>query len=344
MNSAVALAGGQQPRDGRVATTYPDRLLGGDVASVTGPDLSHAEDIFQRMSRTAVKDRTPLVVELVGLRSGHAALLATCGQPNRGLTGTGGQKKGLMSCKSTSCFRCQVRAGKLAGTRSWSLVVAGSNGVPVREQMSAVTVNAPDRNLSGFKRAVRNFMIRHGLKWSGEYSVSLAGMLHVHILVIHPHLTRPALRSQLVNEFGGYPWINVKKLRLVKKVKGEHVPMTEEDAVRGWIQYAHVPFKMKDFRNHPELKNADGIDQFLEWDAGVHGDRRCEGGFTLDEKASAARMRKAWTRKRRSGYGTFPRIEAIKVEIKEKIRQSKLRQFEKLIQGAESRDPIEGVV
>jgi len=311
---------------------------------VTGPNHPHAEVIFQRMSRTAVKNRTPLVVELVGLRSKHAARLATCGKPNRGATGTGGQKKGLMSCKSTSCFRCQARAGKRAGTRSWSLVVAGSSGVPVREQMSAVTINAPDRNLSGFKRAVRNFMIRHGLKWTGEYSVSLAGMLHVHVLAVHPHLSGLALRSLLVTEFGAYPWINVKKLALVKKVKGEYVPVTEEDAVRGWIQYAHVPIKMKDFRNHPDLKNADWVCQFLEWDASVHGDRRCEGGFTLEEKASAARMKRAWTKKRRSGYGTTPRTEAIKEGIQERIRQSKLKHIEKLTRLAEPRDPMEGLV
>jgi len=215
--------------------------------------------------------------------------------------------------------------------------------VPIREQMSAVTINAPDLDLSGFKRAVRNFMIRHGLKWTGEYSVSLAGMLHVHVLVIHPRLTGLGLKGLLVAEFGAYPWINVKELRLTKRVKGEHVP-SEEDAVRGWIQYAHVPFKMKDFRNHPELKNADGINRFLEWDASVHGDRRCEGGFTLDEKASAERMRKAWTKKRRSGYGTAPRTEAIKEDIQERIRQSKLKHIEKLTRLAEPREPMEGLV
>jgi hypothetical protein len=295
-------------------------------------DLS-IEALFQEMSRTAVKNRTPLMVELISRasrRPDQVQTLGTCGSPIRGRTASGAERKGLTRCGLTSCFRCQVLAGKQAGNRSWSLVLAGSGGICIRQQISSVTVNAEDRNLPRFKRAVRNFMLRHGLKWTGEYSVSLAGMLHVHVCVLHPEMSGLTLRGLLQDQFGSYPRINVKSLPLTKTI---------ENAVRGWIQYAHVPFKNKDFKNHPELRTPEGIAQFLEWDAAVLGDRRCEGGFTLEEKASAGRMRKAWTRNRKRGTPTHAQNAFL-----DKQRKLKREKIQRLSQGGLPRDAVEGSI
>lgn len=104
-------------------------------------------------------------------------------------------------------------------------------------------------------------------------------MLHVHMTVFHPQMSGLALRGLLVDEFGPYPVINVKRLATTRKQCGSVQSLSVEDAVRGWVQYAHVPFKNKDFTRHPELKTPDGIAQFLVQDASVLGDRRCEVGF-----------------------------------------------------------------
>jgi hypothetical protein len=301
---------------------------------MAGLDHLSAEDLFLKMSRTAVKDRSGLMVELISRASAppdQVQLLSTCGKPNRGRTESGAEKKGLTRCGSTSCFWCQVRAGKQAATRSWSLVLAGSDGIPIRKLISSVTINAEDRNLPRFKKQVRNFMLRYRLKWTGEYSISLAGLLHVHVTVLHPEMSGLTLRGLLQDQFGSYPRINVKGLSLTKTI---------EDAVRGWIQYAHVPFKNKDLIRHPTLRTPEGIAQFIEWDSAVLGDRRCEGGFTLEQKASAGSMRKQWTKNRRSGYGPTPAQNA----IVEKMRISKQNKLQRIMQQLEPRDAVEGSI
>jgi len=195
------------------------------------------------------------------------------------------------------------------------------NGIPDRRLMSAVTINAEDRDLHRFKRAVRRFMRKHSLKYTGEYSVSLAGLLHVHVAVLHGDMGGLMLRRLLQDQFGKYPVINVKPLPVTRKVGGVVKMVTIEEAVRGWIQYAHVPLKNKDFKNHPEVRNPEGLAQFIEWDSAVLGDRRCEGGFTLEEKASAGRMRKRNTTNRRNGADNTKRQDA----IRESLRKFKLR-------------------
>jgi hypothetical protein len=314
-----------------------------------GPDLSTSsiQALFQEMAGTAVKDRTPLLAELVSRASSPPAeqdRLRTCASPIRGRTASGRERKGLSRCGSTSCFRCQSLAGKQAATRAWSLLLAGMNGIPDRSLMSSVTINAEHRDLPRFKRAVRKFMRKHSLKWSGEYSVSLAGMLHVHVTILHPGMSGLTLRGLLQSEFGPYPVINVKRLPVTRKVGGTVETVSVEDAVRGWIQYAHVPFKNRDFIRHPELKTPEGLAQFVEWDSAVLGDRRCEGGFTLEQKASAARMRKRRTKKLRSGTGTSK----VADEALEGLRKFKLsktqKQAEISAEISSRKDAVEGSV
>jgi len=264
-----------------------------------------AHELFTEMSRTEVPKRFALMRELVSRSSLAAPILIarwnTCGSPIRGRTATGRERKGLQHrCGLTCCHRCQNRAGIAAGKRTWSLMSAAQNEMPDRNLMSAITIDADDRNLHGFARRLKLFMRRHGLNYSGEFSVSLPGLMRVHVVVLHPTLTRLALTGLLKEQFGPYPIVNVK---VPDKTK------TLEQAVRGWVQYAHVPVKNKDFIHHPELRTQDGLAGFVMLDTRVVEERRLEGGFSLDDKAKAARIRKI----QKSKYGESDRVRALAI-------------------------------
>ena len=58
----------------------------------------------------------------------------------------------------------------------------------------------------------------------------------------------------LIAEFGPYPIVHVQPLK--KK-------QTIEEAVRDWVQYAHMPVKAKDSSRQPHLCCPDALAQFV---------------------------------------------------------------------------------
>jgi hypothetical protein len=287
------------------------------------------DELFIEMFKQKPGKRQVCFAELLTRSSldvaGVVAQLDGCRKPIRGLTATGRQRKGLTRCRHTVCSSCQVWAGKREGIWSWSLIGAASNEMPERNAVSFVSVNAPDRNLRRFNRRIKLVMRRLGLRYTGQYAVSLNGMLHVHMSVLHPGMTLFKVDAALKREFGPYPAVLCKPFYEDQEV---------QDAVRNVSQYAPIPIKQKDFVKQQHLMTPDAMAQYVLWDAEVTGSRRVQGGFTKEERDRAHRIRKRIR-------GKKLRVYAGAVEIRNKELLERLRQFKRSRLGKEPCGDIE---
>jgi len=145
-----------------------------------------------------------------------------------------------------------------------------------------MNVNYEERDLRGFNRRLKNALRRLNVKYTGEYAVSLNGVLHTHFIAVHPDQSREELDQALKEVFPEDRAVVPKELNPEQSI---------EQAVKNVIQYASMPpVKKGDRRDHPGLWNPDGLVRYLMLDSQVKGSRRLEGGFSLGDKAEAKRI------------------------------------------------------
>jgi len=136
-----------------------------------------------------------------------------------------------------------------------------------------MNVNYEERDLRGFNRRLKNALRRLNVKYTGEYAVSLNGVLHTHFIALHPDQTREELGQALKEVFIRDRAVVPKELNPEQSI---------EQAVKNVIQYAGMPpVKKGDRRDHPGLWNPDGLVRYLMLDSQVKESRRLEGGFSL---------------------------------------------------------------
>jgi hypothetical protein len=207
--------------------------------------------------------------------------LLSCARRDRleGRTASNRPREGRFRCKLKTCCKCQEKAGIRAGKRAWALISAATDEKPDRNHISAMNVNYEERDLRGFNLRLRNALRRLNVKYTGEYAVSLNGVLHTHFIAVHPDLSREELDQALKEVFPEDRAVVPKELNPEQSI---------EQAVKNVIQYAGMPpVKKGDRRDHPGLWNPDGLVRYLMLDSQVQGARRLEGGFSLSEKAKA---------------------------------------------------------
>jgi hypothetical protein len=207
--------------------------------------------------------------------------LLSCARRDRleGRTASNRPREGRFRCKLKTCCKCQEKAGIRAGKRAWALISAATDGKPDRRHISAMTVNYEERDLRGLNRRLKNALRRLNVKYTGEYAVSLNGVLHTHFIAVHPDQTREELDQALKDVFIRNRAVVVTELDPKQSI---------EQAVKNVIQYAGMPpVKKDDRRDHPRLWNPDGLVRYLMLDSQVKGSRRLEGGFSLSDKANA---------------------------------------------------------
>jgi hypothetical protein len=142
-----------------------------------------------------------------------------------------------------------------------------------------MNVNYEERDLRRFNRRLKNALRRLNVKYTGEYAVSLNGVLHTHFIAVHPDQPREELDQALKEVFPEDRAVVPKELNPEQSI---------EQAVNNVIQYAGMPpVKKGDRRDHPGLWNPDGLVRYLMLDSQVKGSRRLEGGFSVCDKAKA---------------------------------------------------------